>query len=208
MVSCIEKTSLEIIGNKVRNPITKRLISINGATYRKLCIDKILDVSQYTSANNIIYEGPNAKDFMANVNKDALNIPKNKTLYVKDNRVLTRNVRVTKKMIDDKSKEIGLEVYRKNPELFVGLSPEQVTNLIQRLVKEELIRDKSSEISKKMQFVIDNISDDSDDSEYDADYSDEYSDEGDEGEVEILETIPEVEEEEVKEEEKEIEIEN
>jgi len=100
-------TELKIKGNKVRSPLTGRLITVGSPTYKKLIRDKLIDDRAY-SINQILYEGENCHQVLAGMNKNL--IPRGKTAYVKDNKIQTRDKRTNKQLINVKSREMA-ELY-------------------------------------------------------------------------------------------------
>jgi len=157
----MSSSKLEITNGKVRNPITKRFVSISGHTYAKLVRDKILDVSKYET-NQVIYAGPNAKEFLENVNKDNLKIPSNKTLYTRGDKVMTRNKRVSKDQIKQKMRELTIELYKDNKDLFKNKTPEEVVDLVNQLVMERMVEEGNNPVKEKMLYIAENLGSDTD----------------------------------------------
>ena len=200
---------------KVKNPLTGRFIKIGSALFKKLVRTNIIDSGDFEE-NNVIYKGLDAEKVLNRLNKGALNIPKGKVVYATNGKIMTRNKRVTKEEIRQKTQEIGMQIYQENPSRFVGLSVQQTRELINQLVSQKLVDPnfKESKVVKDMNYVIDHIDPDTSEDEYededgtgydgesdnDEDYSKgSESDEGDEGEEytdeytddEKLETISE-----------------
>ena len=173
-------------GNKVRNPITNRWIIIGGPTYNKMLSDKANGVKPYTK-NKVIYEGTEseAKNVIMNLKKNKTPLYPGKELVLRKNKVMTKNKMVTKQMIKERSKELAIDIYKENPDMFAGLTPEQVVIKIQEIIKERLIRG-NNEVSQKMQYIIENIESE-DDSEYEdeSEYEDgeEIAEETETGEI-------------------------
>lgn len=168
--------TLEIRNGKVLNPITSRWVSIGSSTYNKLVRDNILDVSKY-EVNKVIYSGVDAKKVMKNLKVD---VGKNKTLYVKNDEIRMRNKRVKKQEIRKRSKELALEVYKDNPDLFVGLSIPEVKSLLENLVSQKLVSGTYSNprIQSSWKYIVENI--DSESSSDEEDEGDFYTDDEDE----------------------------
>lgn len=201
MTSYNNLEKVEMKENKIKNPITGRWISIGAPTYKKLVRDKILNIDFYEK-NNVIYAGNNAREVFENMNKNNLNIPSGKTVYVRNNKILTRNKRISKKDLEVKSKELALEIYREQPHLFVGLTPKECKMVIQQEIHKKMVSDKPSSIKTQMSYIIDNVSTDEDlsdtedESEYESEDGEEIPDKGQvpKGQENIHELLSESEE--------------
>jgi hypothetical protein len=130
----------------------------------------MLDVSHYTETNHVIYRGSNTAEVAKGLE---VNLPKNKVMVVHKDKIVTRNRRITRQEIADKSKELAIEIYRENPDKFIGLTPYEVNMLMSQLINEKMLDPKPSQVKTKMEFIIQNIEEsDSEESEYsDEEYS-------------------------------------
>jgi len=159
---------------KVTNPKTGRKVGVGSSTFRLLVKNKILDIRDWES-NQVIYEGSsmdNAREVASKLNHEAMGIPKNKTVYVKNRKVMTRNRRVSRENVNQKMRELTIDIYRESPHLFVGKSPEEVVQLVNQLVMNKMVSDGNSSVKEKMLYIAENL-EDSD--EFDTDDDGEYS---------------------------------
>lgn len=176
------KTSsiLEIVNKngilKVKNPKTGRFLGVGSQTFKSLVKNQILDVRDWET-NQVIYEGPNASEVIKGINTSTLGIPASKTVYVKSGKILTRNKRVSREEVNQKMKELTIEVFKEDPTKFKGLSPEEVVEMVNKLVMERMIAGKNNSIQQKMMYIAENIySDSEDESEFSYTDGDEASD--------------------------------
>ena len=171
---------LKIEGNKVRSPLTGRLITVGSPTYKKLIRDKLIDDRAY-SINQILYQGENCHQVLEGMNKNL--IPRGKTAYVKDNKIQTRDKRTNKQLVSVKSREMAELVYKTRPQDFVGKTPEEIKEMIERYILEDLLQDKNptvktQEIKQQFEYVVEHIGtdDESEDSSEFETVEEEYSD--------------------------------
>jgi hypothetical protein len=167
---------------KVKNPRTGRWCGVGSQTFKSLVKDQILNVEHWES-NQVIYAGPNAKEIVKGLNPSSMGIPASKTVYVKNDKIMTRNKRVSREEVNAKMKELTMEVFKENPAKFKGLTPEEVVELVNKLVMERMVSGGNNSIKQKMMYIAENIY--SDEEETDGE-EEEYSYSDDE-EVEIPE---------------------
>jgi hypothetical protein len=167
---------------KVKNPRTGRWCGVGSQTFKSLVKDQILNVEHWES-NQVIYAGPNAKEIVKGLNPSSMGIPASKTVYVKNDKIMTRNKRVSREEVNAKMKELTMEVFKENPAKFKGLTPDEVVELVNKLVMERMVSGGNNSIKQKMMYIAENIY--SDEEETDGE-EEEYSYSDDE-EVEIPE---------------------
>ena len=104
------------------NPVTNRLIKINGTTHRRLIQDNLMgeDPSSYKQPAKVIYQAEtreDAQDMVQKIKSGKVKdiVPKNKNVKIlPDNKVILARRRMSVKDVSDRMKQVIMDVYLEN----------------------------------------------------------------------------------------------